>query len=354
MPLGGGRPALELQIFWAPASRNAPTASFSGAAPPSGGGGAQKGDATDCSRADSDGGAAVLILHPHPLLGGDMHNNVVTLLFDEFSRRAAAEPYHSAAAAAAAGGVVLLAEQRAALATAGVALSAGQQPPPGVVAVVRFNSRGVGASSHAATITCADEARDASALAQALLGGLLPPPAPSRVYIVGYSAGAAVGLSAAADIAAAAPPPDATALLPAGTAPGPLPAGPPGIRLPSPQPTTSRGSAGSPIGGYVAVSYPAGFLASLALGGHRRALRRLPRSLPRFLISGDADEFTGAPAFKALALEASEGVDAADVAVSVVPGGGHFWGGEERDLAVRVADWVAGREAALGQSRAPR
>jgi len=93
--------------------------------------------------------AGVVVCHPHPLYGGDMHNNVVAGL-------------------------------TAALQSAGIA-------------TVRFNFRGVGASGgrhddgHA-------ELQDVEAAITCLLGRIAPP----TVAVAGYSFGSMVGLRAGA------------------------------------------------------------------------------------------------------------------------------------------------------------
>lgn len=91
----------------------------------------------------------VVVCHPHPLYGGDMHNNVVEALVDAFGRAG--------------------------------------------MATLRFNFRGVGGSGGTH-----DEGRGEQDDVEAAVGSLLGRVNPGVVAVAGYSFGSIVGLAAGA------------------------------------------------------------------------------------------------------------------------------------------------------------
>jgi alpha/beta superfamily hydrolase len=175
----------------------------------------------------------VVVCHPHPQYGGDMHNNVVMAIV-----RAAVE---------------------------------------GGLGAVAFNFRGVGASegSFDNGVGEREDVRAALSFAGAM-------PGVKRVALAGYSFGAGMAASVAAD----------------------------------------------PLAALALVALPPGMVVARDAGikGYTG---------PVLLVSGSADKISPASALEDLARALPRKPD-----LRIVPGADHFWRGRERDLAAILADFI--------------
>lgn len=177
----------------------------------------------------------VVVCHPHPLYGGDMHNNVVSALVEGF--------------------------QRAAIAT------------------LRFNFRGVGASTGRH-----DQGNAEQDDVKAAVGYLLSRQSFGTVAVAGYSFGSLVGLRAGADD------PRVHRLI--------------GVALPI-------------------VSRDASFLEGV--------------TKPKLLISGDRDDYSPVAELRALAARCGE-----PKALRIIDGADHFFAGREAAVAEAAASFLTG------------
>ena len=238
--------------------------------PPSGGGGPLS-------------GAGVVMCHPHPYLGGAKTNPLLANL----ARRLASL------------GAVCL----------------------------RFDCRGVGESAGARTWMRDGEVADVLAAADFI--GRRPDVRPGRVFVLGYSFGAALALAA--------------------TERGMPATGPGKIPPPSPPPRSPHPVAG----GVIAVAYPFGVKSMLvpgtsvsgALAGTKRSPGSSARSLPKLFVIAGEDRAVcsgGAEAAEA-ALATARTFGARNVASASVPGADHAFAGKHRALAEECARWLAAR-----------
>ena len=229
-------------------------------------------------------GAGVVMCHPHPYLGGAKTNPLLANL----ARRLASL------------GAVCL----------------------------RFDCRGVGESAGARTWMRDGEVADVLAAADFI--GRRPDVRPGRVFVLGYSFGAALALAA--------------------TERGMPATGPGEIPLSSSPPPRSR----HPVaGGVIAVAYPFGVKSMLvpgtsvsgALAGTKRSPGSSARSLPKLFVIAGEDRAVcsgGAEAAEA-ALATARTFGARNVASASVPGADHAFAGKHRALAEECARWLAAR-----------
>jgi len=154
--------------------------------------------------------------------------------------------------------------------------------------VIAYNSRGVGGSTGSSSWRGTDEREDVKAVVRYINDVLKIP----YVYLVGYSFGAAVACSMA-------------------------------IYLPS-------------VVGYVAVSYPCGFLTRFILGHHITYARRYTG--PKLWIIGDQDEF----AFVST-IESKFDTLAKPKELEIVRGASHFWL-ETGEMSRKVEEWIKRQE----------
>jgi uncharacterized protein len=189
-------------------------------------------------------GWCAVLTHPHPKLGGDLRNNVVQQ----------------------------------------VALSLHQIG----VATICFNTRGVGRSTGSSTWRGISEREDVKAViafAKTLAGV-------SKVALVAYSFGAAVGLSVSEELVAA-----------------------------------------RKLDAVIALGYPKGFFASFIFSSHYPLID--PQGgIPKLFVLGDSDDFTSVSTMNAL----FEGVSEPKELV-IVPGADHFCFGQESLISQPVVDF---------------
>lgn len=235
-------------------------------------------------------GAGVVMCHPHPYLGGAKTNPLLANL----ARRLASL------------GAVCL----------------------------RFDCRGVGESAGARTWMRDGEVADVLAAADFI--GRRPDVRPGRVFVLGYSFGAALALAATERGMAA-------------TVPGGVPNKMGEIPLSSPPPRSPHPVAG----GVIAVAYPFGVKSMLvpgtsvsgALAGTKRSPGSSARSLPKLFVIAGEDRAVcsgGAEAAEA-ALATARTFGARNVASASVPGADHAFAGKHRALAEECARWLAAR-----------
>ncbi len=136
-------------------------------------------------------------------------------------------------------------------------------------ACLAIDMRGAGLSKGWATFTGSSETSDVVAAAAFLRSKF--PECVKKLFVVGYSAGACISGSAVSVIEAA---------------------------------------------GYVAIAYPCGFIASVALGAHHNKLKAYPG--PKLFISGDWDTFTSERRLRSLFADSEKSE------ITILLGLGHF------------------------------
>lgn len=219
--------------------------------------------------AATKGGVAALLLHPHPALGGSSNNNVVH-----------------------------------AMRTALTGLSASSRGAP-IACVAALNFRGVGGSSGSVALRGTRDSNDVAQVVQYLVSSssvssLCGPI--SKIVIIGYSWGSAVGAGALA-------------------------------------PETARES----IAGFVAVSPPLSRLANVSLGSLAlwSTLEQRRDSCPLLVLHGSRDAFASVADVRKH-LEAVR--THADARLEVHESADHFWSGNEPWLVERVHEWLTGMQ----------